>query len=115
MDKKKLLFIFNPRSGKGQIRNQLMSIVDTFVKSGYEVTIYPTQEKADAVRKVEECAEEYDMIVCSGGDGTLDEVVTGMMQCDGIAPIGYIPAGSTNDFAQSLKIPKNMLRAGVSL
>lgn len=111
MDKKKLLFIFNPRSGKGQIRNQLMTIVDTFVKSGYEVTIYPTQAKADAVRKVVEASDEYDLVVCSGGDGTLDEVVTGMMQCDGIVPIGYIPAGSTNDFAQSLKIPKNMLQA----
>ena len=54
MDKKKLLFIFNPRSGKGQIRMQLMSIVDIFVKNRYEVTIYPTQEKADAVYKVEE-------------------------------------------------------------
>ena len=111
MDKKKLLFIFNPKSGKGQIRNQLLAIVDTFVKSGYEVTIYPTQAKADAVRKVAEAADEYDLVVCSGGDGTLDEVVTGMMQCDGIVPIGYIPAGSTNDFAQSLKIPKNMLQA----
>ena len=111
MDKKKLLFIFNPHSGKGQIRMQLVSIVDTFVKNGYEVTIYPTQEKEDAVHKVEEQAEEYDLVVCSGGDGTLDEVVTGMMRCDGIVPIGYIPAGSTNDFAQSLKIPKNMLRA----
>ena len=67
--------------------------------------------KEDAVHKVEEQAEEYDLVVCSGGDGTLDEVVTGMMRCDGIVPIGYIPAGSTNDFAQSLKIPKNMLRA----
>ena len=50
MDKKKLLFIFNPKSGKGQIRNQLLAIVDTFVKSGYEVTIYPTQAKADAAQ-----------------------------------------------------------------
>ena len=64
MDKKKLLFIFNPHSGKGQIRMQLVSIVDTFVKNGYEVTIYPTQEKEDAVHKVEEQAEEYDLVVC---------------------------------------------------
>ena len=111
MDKKKLLFIFNPHSGKGQIRMQLVSIVDTFVKNGYEVTIYPTQEKEDAVHKVEEQAEEYDLVVCSGGDGTLDEVVTGMMRCDGIVPIGYIPAGSTNDFASSLEIPRDMVKA----
>ena len=75
MDKKKLLFIFNPHSGKGQIRMQLVSIVDTFVKNGYEVTIYPTQEKEDAVHKVEEQAEEYDLVVCSGGDGTLDDAM----------------------------------------
>lgn len=111
MDKKKLLFIFNPRSGKGQIRNQLMSIVDTFVKSGYEVVIYPTQKPEDALHKIPEVADEYDLIVCSGGDGTLDEVVTGMMNSDAIIPVGYIPAGSTNDFAHSLGIPRNMLRA----
>ena len=90
---------------------QLVSIVDTFVKNGYEVTIYPTQEKKDAIRKVEEQSEEYDLVVCSGGDGTLDEVVTGMMRCDGIVPIGYIPAGSTNDFASSLEIPRDMVKA----
>ncbi len=111
MDRKKLFFIFNPRSGKGQIRNQLMSIVDTFVKSGYEVTVYPTQEPEDALHKVPQMADEYDLIVCCGGDGTLDEVVTGMMNCDAIVPVGYIPAGSTNDFAHSLKIPRNMLKA----
>ena len=111
MDKKKLLFIFNPKSGKGQIRLQLMAIVDTFVKNGYEVTAYPTQERGDATRKIQEAADEFDLIVCSGGDGTLDEVVTGMMHCDAIVPVGYIPAGSTNDFAQSLKIPRNMLQA----
>ena len=111
MDKKKLLFIFNPKSGKGQIRNQLLAIVDTFVKSGYEVTIYPTQAKADAVRKVAEAADEYDLVVCSGGDGTLDEVVTGMMKREDRDPIGYIPAGTTNDFANSLHIPKDVLKA----
>lgn len=108
---KKLFFVFNPRSGKGQIRSQLLGIVDTFVKSGYEVTIYPTQEPEDALRKIPEVAEEYDLIVCSGGDGTLDEVVTGMMHSDTLIPLGYIPAGSTNDFAHSLKIPKDMQKA----
>jgi YegS/Rv2252/BmrU family lipid kinase len=108
---KKLFFVFNPRSGKGQIRSQLLGIVDTFVKSGYEVTIYPTQEPEDALRKIPEVAEEYDLIVCSGGDGTLDEVVTGMMHSDTLIPLGYIPAGSTNDFAHSLKIPKAMQKA----
>lgn len=112
MDTKKLLFIFNPRSGKGQVKNHLADIMDIFVKQGYEVTVHPTQEPEDAMRMAEEQADHYDLIVCSGGDGTLDEVVTGLMRGDSICPIGYIPAGSTNDFAQSLGIPRNqMLKA----
>ena len=71
--KKKLLFVFNPCSGKAQIKNQLLDIVDTMVKADYEVTIYPTQCAGDAKEKVEAYAENYDLVVCSGGDGTLDE------------------------------------------
>ena len=109
--KKKLLFVFNPCSGKAQIKNQLLDIVDTMVKADYEVTIYPTQCAGDAKEKVEAYAGNYDLVVCSGGDGTLDEVVTGMMQCKAKVPLGYIPAGSTNDFASSLGIPKDMEKA----
>lgn len=107
----KLLFIFNPHAGKGQIKNHLVDIVDEMVKAGFEVTIYTTQAQADATRKVVEDGADYDRIVCSGGDGTLDEVMTGMMQADLHIPIGYIPAGSTNDFANSLGIPKDMIKA----
>lgn len=107
----KLLFIFNPYSGKGQIKNHLVDIVDVMVKAGYEVTIYTTQERADATRKVMEEAKRYDRIVCSGGDGTLDEVMTGLIQSQSQTPVGYIPAGSTNDFANSLGIPKEMVQA----
>lgn len=96
-EKKTLLFIFNPFSGKAQIKNQLMDIVDTMVKAGYEVTIYPTQAPEDAIHKVEVDAEKYDLVVCSGGDGTLDEVVSGIMHKGLTVPLGYIPAGSTND------------------
>ena len=107
----KLLFIFNPHSGKGQIKNNLVDIVDIMVKAGYDVTIYTTQARADATRKVMEGAANFDRIVCSGGDGTLDEVVTGLIKSDTNTPIGYIPAGSTNDFANSLGIPKEMVKA----
>lgn len=69
--KKKLLFVFNPCSGKAQIKNQLLDIVDTMVKADYEVTIYPTQCAGDAKEKVEAYAGNYDLVVCSGGDGTL--------------------------------------------
>lgn len=107
----KLLFIINPHSGKGQIKNNLVDIVDIMVKAGYDVTIYTTQARADATRKVMEEAANFDRIVCSGGDGTLDEVVTGLIKSDTNTPIGYIPAGSTNDFANSLGIPKEMVKA----
>ena len=113
--KKKLLFIFNPHSGKGLIKNKLLEIVDIMVKADYEVTIYPTQSKGDAQNHVREEAKNYDLIVCSGGDGTLDEVVTGMIHSDFRTPIGYIPAGSTNDFGGSLGLPKNMVRAAESI
>lgn len=98
----------NPHSGKGLIRNYLVDIVDTMVKADCEVTIYTTQERADATRKVFEEGALFDQIVCSGGDGTLDEVVTGMIEADLHIPLGYIPAGSTNDFANSLGIEKEM-------
>ena len=112
MENKKMLFIYNPRAGKAKIKSNLLDIIDIFTKAGYEVTAYPTQAKGDGQRAVRERKTEYyDLVVCSGGDGTVDEVVSGMMQCEKKTAIGYVPAGSTNDFANSLKIPKNMLSA----
>ncbi len=111
VDMKKALFILNPHSGKGQIRNHLLEIVDILVKDGYEVTVYPTQEQGDASRAMRERKKSYELIVCSGGDGTLDEIVTGMMQSGFKTTIGYIPAGSTNDFANSLRISSTMKKA----
>lgn len=111
MEKKRLLFIFNPKAGKGQIRNNLLDIIDTFVKAGYEVNARPTQYAGEAVEIARDWSAEYDLVVCSGGDGTLDEVVTGIMKSGQYRPIGYIPAGSTNDFANSLGLPRNMKSA----
>ena len=109
---KRLLFIYNPHAGKELLKPKLSDIIDIFVKAGYEVVAYPTQSYRDAYRKVSEYdSDEYDLVVCSGGDGTIDEVVTGMMQRDKREPIGYIPTGTTNDFANSLHIPKGLLRA----
>lgn len=81
------------------------------VKADYEVTIHSTQDREDAMQKVKNEAKNYDLVICSGGDGTLDEAVTGMMQSEKKVPLGYIPAGSTNDFANSLKIPKDIVKA----
>lgn len=108
---KKMLFVYNPRSGKGLIKNHLSAILETFAAADYEVTVYPTRQGKDACTAVAERAAQYDMIVCSGGDGTLDEVVTGMMGSGVRRTIGYIPAGSTNDFGSSLGIPKQMEQA----
>lgn len=109
--KKKMLFVYNPRAGKAQIKNRLSDILDIFVKNHYLVTVYPTQKSGDAVKAIKELAGDFDRVVCSGGDGTFDEVITGMMQAGYKIPVGYIPAGSTNDFGGSLQIPKDMLQA----
>ena len=108
---KNLLFILNPSAGRKHIKSKLFDIVDVFVKADYNVRVYPTQAKEDATRIVSEEGWLYDLIVCAGGDGTLDEVVTGCMKCGCDTPIGYIPCGTTNDFARSLGIPKDPIRA----
>ena len=108
---KKALFIYNPNAGKGLLKPKLSDIIDIIVKAGYEVVVYPTQKYKDAYYKVKTFTEEYDRVICSGGDGTLDEVVTGMMKREKKIPVGYIPTGTTNDFASSLHIPKNLLQA----
>ena len=105
-----MLFVFNPKAGKGKIKTHLMDIVDIFSSHDYEIIIRSTQAPRDAYEKAKEYANSVDMIVCSGGDGTLDEVVTGIMEAESSVPIGYIPAGSTNDFANSLFMPKNMTK-----
>lgn len=113
---KKLLFVFNPNAGKGTLKKNICEIVDTFTKNGYLVTAYPTQSQGDAREKVLSYSTDYDMLVCSGGDGTLSETVSALMELpkDKRPTLGYIPAGSTNDFASSLDIPKSFIAAAVN-
>lgn len=110
---KKVLFVLNPKSGKEQIRNKLLDILDVFSKAGYEVTTYVTQKPGEAMSVVRLYGGDKDLVVCSGGDGTLNEVVSGLMglKTEPKPAIGYIPAGSTNDYASSLGISRNMKRA----
>ncbi|MBE7037690.1 MAG: YegS/Rv2252/BmrU family lipid kinase [Ruminococcaceae bacterium] len=110
---KKLYFVFNPHSGRAQIKGNLLNIIDTFVKADYEVLVYPTQTKGDATEKISKNALDYDLVVASGGDGTLNEAVCGLMSIPKAKrpPLGYIPSGTVNDFATSLHIPKNQLEA----
>ena len=113
---KKLLFVYNPRAGKEMLKPRLSDVLDIFVKAGYEVTVHPTQADRDAYYQIKEYeVGKYDLIACSGGDGTIDEVATGMMKRremgKDVVPVGYIPAGTTNDFAKSLHIPRKPLAA----
>lgn len=110
---KKLFFVFNPFSGKAQIKNKLLKIVNTFTKNGWMVTMHPTQNTGDAFSVVREHAAAFDLLVISGGDGTLNESVRGLMTLplSKRPPIGYIPSGTTNDFATTLRIPKTFDRA----
>lgn len=108
---KKMLFVFNPHSGKGQIKFHLLNIIDSFTKGGYDVCVHPTQAKLDAVDTITRIGEDHDVIVVSGGDGTMNEAIKGLMSLDRKIPLGYIPAGTMNDFASSLGIPHNMAEA----
>lgn len=112
-DMRKVLFIYNPKAGKAGIVSCLSDVVTTISNNDFEITIYPTKCHGDGVKKTREDCKGYDRIICSGGDGTLDEVVTGVMEAGVNIPIGYIPAGSTNDYGRSINIPKDMRQAAV--
>lgn len=108
---KKLLFIYNPASGKGTIRGRLGRIVEDFSARGWQVTVWPTQSKGDATRVARELGAQFDRVVCAGGDGTLSETVAGLVELDSPPELGYIPSGSTNDCAYNLDIPVGTAKA----
>ena len=112
---RRLLFIYNPRAGKGAVRNMLSYILEEFARHDMEITVHPTLRARDAAKTMQREGRKYDLVVCSGGDGTLDEVVDGMLKGGFRVPVGYIPAGSTNDFAESLGIPKQMADAAAAI
>ena len=108
---KKMLFVMNPYSGTRRANKYLADIVALFNGAGYEVTIHMTAGQGDATRVVEERCADKDLIVCCGGDGTFNETITGLLRAGKKIPVGYIPAGSTNDFAVSLKLSPNIMQA----
>lgn len=112
MENKKLLLIVNPCSGKAKMRTALFGVVEIFAKADFDVTVYPTKEREDATKKVASLkSEDFDLIVACGGDGTLNEVITGLMESGADIPIGYIPAGTLNEWSTGLGISKVIRQA----
>jgi diacylglycerol kinase (ATP) len=108
MEKKKVLLIVNPRSGRNKSRVGTFDIVDRFPPSNYDFTVRTTKGPGDATNIVKEEIADNDMVVCCGGDGTFNETINGVMQLPRRVPIGYIPAGSTNDLAKTIGLPCNI-------
>lgn len=108
---KKLLLVMNPCSGTKRAKRFLADVIDIFNRGGYEVNVYITAARGDATTLVTQRAAEFDTIVCIGGDGTFNETITGLHASGADVPIGYIPAGSTNDFASSLHLSKDFVQA----
>lgn len=112
MENKKLLIITNPRSGKAKIKNDLLKIVQIFSDADFDVSVYPTKRKGDATLKVRSIKEgEYDLVVVCGGDGTLNEVITGFMNSNIKYTLGYIPYGTLNEWSSGLNISRNPIIA----
>ena len=112
---KKMLFIMNPFAGVKRANRHLADILLTFTQAGYEVITPMTLGRGDATAVAREKGKDVDLVVCCGGDGTLNETITGLLSAGADTPIGYIPAGSTNDFASSLKLPTNILKAAQTI
>ena len=112
---KKLLFLMNPNAGQRKANKHLPEIISLFNHYGYEVTVFMTTGPGSGVGIVEPRAEQYDLIVCAGGDGTLNEAISGVLRSGSNCPIGYIPCGSTNDFAATLKLSTDVMKAALDI
>lgn len=108
---KKLLFVLNPCAGMRKASKVLAEILAEFNRADFDVHTYVTAQQGDGIQAVEKMAPGMDLVVCCGGDGTFNETVTGLMRSGLEIPIGYIPAGSTNDFAASLGLPTDPVEA----
>ena len=110
-NKKKALLIINPRSGKNSSRASAEEITESFEGSDFEFSVHETTCQGDATNIVKNELEDHELVVCCGGDGTLNETINGVMDMPRRVPIGYIPAGTTNDVAKSLHIPTDKKEA----
>ena len=112
---KRLLLILNPAAGMRKANRFLVDIIALFNSNGYVCTVFCTARQGHATDIARENAHSFDLVVCIGGDGTMNEVMSGLLDSGVDLPIGYIPAGSTNDFASSLKLPTNILKAAQTI
>lgn len=112
---KRLLLIINPVAGKMKSKNALFDIVKIFCDHDFDVNVKITARRGHGTEITEREHKNYDIIVCVGGDGTLNEVVKGLVRCGSETPIGYIPAGSTNDFANSIGLSQNIKTAAKNI
>lgn len=108
---KKLLFIMNPFAGQKKANKVLPEILMVFTEAGYEIQMAMTTGSGSAAKLAAMYGGEKDLVVCCGGDGTLNETITGMIRAGLQVPVGYIPSGTTNDFASSLKLSHNPVQA----
>lgn len=109
--KKNVLFLYNPCSGNEKVKGYLNDIIDAIIKKGWRLEVYATQSSLDGERKIQEEGGLYDRILVSGGDGLLHEALNGLLKGGWKTPLGYIPAGTTNDFANTHQIPTDVLKA----
>ena len=107
----KLLLIYNPKAGRGTFGAQLNEALIILRDGGYRVEVYPTRESGDAMVRAMEVEDDIDVVCCAGGDGTLNEVINGLMRTDRPIPLGYLPVGSTNDFAASIGLDTDIVRS----
>ena len=108
---KKMLLVVNPYAGTRKAYKQLADIVTVFNRGEYDVSVYMTECAGDAAAVVRQRAQDVDVVTCCGGDGTFNETVSGLLESGADIPVGYIPAGSTNDFAASLQLSTDLTEA----
>ena len=107
LQEKKLLFILNPRAGRNKPHGPLFDALAILSGAGYLIRIHETAAPEDAAETVAREGKSYDLIVAAGGDGTLNEVISGLMRLDAPPPLGYLPQGTTNDFASRHQTPRD--------
>ncbi len=112
---KKMLFILNPSAGMRRANRYLVDILSVFNRGGYEVVTHITQSRGDCEKVTREQAGRFDTVVCAGGDGTFNEMITGILSSGADVSVGYIPCGSTNDFASSLHLSTNVVKAAQNI